>query len=50
VRLDRVEAGRAADFASARLDVEKEWIDARRAAELAARVRALRAKYQVVDP
>ena len=49
VRLDRVEPGRAADFASARLDVEKEWIDARRAAQLAERVRALRAKYQVVD-
>ncbi len=49
VRVDRVEAGRAADFAGARLDVEKEWIDARRAEELAARVRALRARWQVVE-
>ncbi|HEU5060473.1 MAG TPA: peptidylprolyl isomerase, partial [Kofleriaceae bacterium] len=49
VRLDRVEPARAADFAGARLDVEKEWLDARRAEELAARVRALRDRYQVVD-
>ncbi len=49
VRVDRVEPGSAADFASARLDVAKEWSDQRRAAELAARVRALRARWQVVD-
>ena len=46
VRVDRVEPARAADFADARLDVEKDWIDARRAEELAARVRALRARWQ----
>jgi hypothetical protein len=49
VRLDRLEAGNAADFASARLDVAKEWRDQRRAAELAARVRALRDTWQVVE-
>ncbi|HEY8146362.1 MAG TPA: peptidylprolyl isomerase [Kofleriaceae bacterium] len=49
VRLDRVEPARSADFASARLDVEKEWVDARRAEELAARVRSLRARWPVVE-
>jgi peptidyl-prolyl cis-trans isomerase C len=49
VRVDKVEPGRAADFASARLDVEQEWTDTRRAAELAERVRALRDTYQVVE-
>jgi hypothetical protein len=49
VRVDRVEAARSADFASARLDVEKEWVDARRAEELAARVRSLRARWPVVQ-
>ncbi len=50
VRVDKVEAGSAADFAAARLDVAKEWTDARRAEQLAARVRALRARWQVVTP
>ena len=49
VRVDTVLPGRAADFASARLDVEKEWMDTRRAAELAERVRALRDRYRVVE-
>ena len=49
VRVDTVLPGRAADFASARLDVEKEWMDTRRAAELAERVRALRDSYRVVE-
>jgi hypothetical protein len=33
VRVDRVESARSADFATARLDVRKEWTDARRGAE-----------------
>jgi len=49
VRLDRVEAGSAADFAAARLDVAKEWRDQRHAEQLAARVRALRETWQVVE-
>lgn len=49
VRLDGVEAGSAADFAAARLDVAKEWTDARRADQLADRVRALRRRWQVVE-
>jgi len=49
VRVDKVEAGEGADFDAARLDVAKEWSDARRAEELAARVRALRARWQVVE-
>lgn len=47
VRVDRLEPGRPADFAATRLDVEKEWMDARRAGELAARVRALRERWPV---
>lgn len=47
VRVDRFAPGRAADFAAARLDVEKEWLDARRADQLAARVRALRERWPV---
>lgn len=42
VRVDRVDAARAADFARARLDVRKEWLDARRAKDLAAAIRGLR--------
>jgi len=49
VRVDRFAPGGAADFASARLDVEKEWMDTRRAEALAERVRALRAKWPVVE-
>ena len=42
VRLDRVDAAKAADFAAARLDVRAQWRDARRAEELAAALRRLR--------
>lgn len=47
VRVDRVDAGRDADFAQARLDVHKELVEARRAAELAAAVRQLRAGWTI---
>jgi hypothetical protein len=49
VRVDRLEAARAGDLAAARLDVAKAWRDARRAEQRAARIRALRAKWQVVE-
>lgn len=42
VRIDRVDAPKGADFARARLDVRKEWIDARRAAEVTAALKRLR--------
>lgn len=42
VRVDRIDAAKAADFERARLDVRKEWLDARRAKDLAAAVRRLR--------
>jgi hypothetical protein len=42
VRVDRVEAAKTADFAAARLDVRKEWLDARRADDLRAAMRKLR--------
>ncbi|HLU67128.1 MAG TPA: peptidylprolyl isomerase [Kofleriaceae bacterium] len=49
VRVDRRREARAADFEAAALDVLKEWQDARRAEELAGRVRALRARWQVIE-
>jgi len=42
VRIDRVDAPKGADFARARLDVRKEWMDARRAAEVTAAMKRLR--------
>jgi hypothetical protein len=50
VRLDRVEPARVADFAAARLDVRKAWIDERRAAELAAALGELRRGWEIVRP
>lgn len=50
VRVDRAEAGRAADFATARLDVRRAWIEAGRATEVAAALRRLRANWQIVRP
>jgi len=47
VRVDRVEAARDADFAAARLDVRKAWLDERRAGELATAIRRLRAGWEV---
>lgn len=49
VRVDRVDAGRDADFAQARLDVHKELVETRRAAELAAAVRRLRAGWAIEE-
>jgi hypothetical protein len=48
VRVDRVEAGRAADLATARLDVRKSWLEDRRASELAAATQRLRARWEIV--
>jgi hypothetical protein len=42
VRIDRVDAAKGADFAAARLDVRKEWLEARKAQELTAAMRKLR--------
>jgi hypothetical protein len=42
VRVDRVEAAKGADFAAARLDVRKEWLDAKKAQELTVAMRKLR--------
>jgi hypothetical protein len=47
VRVDRVESARAADFATARLDVRKEWIDARREAEVSAAMQRLRDGWKI---
>ena len=48
VRIDRVEAGQAADLVTARLDVRKSWFEDRRAAELAAAMQRLRARWEIV--
>ncbi len=48
VRVDRVEAGRAADLATARLDVRKSWLEDRRAADLGAAMQRLRARWEIV--
>jgi hypothetical protein len=50
VRVDRVDAGRPADFAAARLDVRKAWIDVRRDAEVAAALARVRAGWEIVEP
>ncbi|MEJ7602662.1 MAG: peptidylprolyl isomerase [Kofleriaceae bacterium] len=47
VRLDRTEAGRAAEFAAARLDVRQAWVDERRGRELAAAIARLRAGWEI---
>jgi hypothetical protein len=47
VRVDKVETARDADFAAARLDVRKAWLDERRASELAAAIRRLRGGWEV---
>ena len=46
-RIDRVDAPRDADCARARLDVRKEWLDARRATELAAAMKRLREAWTI---
>lgn len=48
VRVDRAEAGRAADFEAARLDVREAWITDRRANEINAAVQRLRASWEIV--
>ena len=47
VRVDKVETAHDADFAAARLDVRKAWLDERRATELAAAIRRLRGGWEV---
>lgn len=47
VRVDRIDAAKPADFARARLDVRKEWVDARRAAEVGAAMRRLREGWSI---
>jgi peptidyl-prolyl cis-trans isomerase C len=47
VRVDAVESPRAADFATARLDVRKEWIDSRRQADVTAAMRRLRDNWKI---
>lgn len=48
VRVDRVEAGRAADLATARLDVRKSLLEQKRAAELGTAMQRLRARWEIV--
>lgn len=48
VRVDRVEAGRAADLMTARLDVRKSWLEHRRATELGLAMQRLRARWEIV--
>lgn len=50
VRIDRVDAPQAADFARARLDVRKEWMDARRATEVGAAMKRLRDGWAIEQP
>lgn len=50
VRVDRVQAARSAEFDAARLDVRREWRDARRDAEVAAALQRVRTGWQVVRP
>ncbi len=42
VRIDRVDAASGASFEAARLDVRKQWLEARKAQELTAAMRKLR--------
>ncbi|HUQ02937.1 MAG TPA: peptidyl-prolyl cis-trans isomerase [Kofleriaceae bacterium] len=50
VRVDHTEAARSADFAAARLDVRKAWIEAHRARETNAALARMRAGWEVVRP
>ncbi len=50
VRVERAEAARAADLATARLDVRKDWMEARRDAAVAAELARLRAGWEIVRP
>jgi hypothetical protein len=50
VRVERREAGRAATFADARLDVRREWLEARRGAEVSAAVARVRAGWEIRRP
>lgn len=47
VRVDRIDSPRAADFAAARLDVRKAWLDAKRAELLAAAMKQLRTRWTI---
>jgi peptidyl-prolyl cis-trans isomerase C len=47
VRVDRVDAPRGPDFAAAKLDVRKEWMEARRAAEVATAMKKLRETWTI---
>jgi hypothetical protein len=47
VRVDRVDAARGPDFTAARLDVRKEWVEARRATEVGTAMAKLRASWTV---
>lgn len=47
VRVDRVDAARGPEFAAARLDVRKEWIEARRQADVTAAMKKLRETWTV---
>jgi peptidyl-prolyl cis-trans isomerase C len=47
VRVDRVDAASAPDFADARLDVRKQWLEARKAQDLDAAMRKLRETWTV---
>jgi peptidyl-prolyl cis-trans isomerase C len=42
VRVDRIDVAKDADFATARLDVRKQWLEGRKAQELSAALRKLR--------
>jgi hypothetical protein len=47
VRVDRVSAAQAPDFAAARLDVRKSWLDEQRGRALAAEVKRLRDRWKI---
>lgn len=48
VRVDRADAGRAADFAAVRLDVRQAWLAERRAKATSDATRELRARWEIV--
>lgn len=47
VRVDRVAAAQAPDFAAARLDVRKSWLDEQRGRALAAEIKRLRDRWKI---
>lgn len=49
VRVDRVEAGQTADFAKAKLDVRKAFLEERRAAAIGDAIRKLRSRWEIVE-